>query len=127
RARLKARMYLVRAVTLAPECAECRRELFDLLLSSDGSSSALRQAELLLGNMPESDPECASMRSVFAEARKQRFSPESLTMAILGSPSRTVTGLCLRPVPTLTRQSSEPSLAREIERDSNRRTLLAGE
>ena len=93
RARLKARMYLTKAMTLAPECAECRRELFDLLLSSDDLPAALRQATVLVKNTPERDPELPPMQSLLVDAQTQRTSPEHLTMAILGFPWRTVAHL----------------------------------
>ncbi len=128
RARLKARMYLAKAVTLGPECAECRSELLDLLLTSDNPRLELRDAKLLLANMPESDPERASMQSLLEDARKQRSSPESLIIAVVGFPSQTLAGLHLRPLPaTEPQQFGERSRASQSQRDANRRSSFAGE
>lgn len=99
RARVKARMYLAKSVELAPGCDECRRELFDLLITSDGSRTALREASLLVEKMPASDPEYGSMQSRLAEAWKQSSSAEYLTTAIFSFPSQTVARIAVRPAP----------------------------
>src|SRR5438270_11324991 len=58
----KASVYLTRATELAPNRLDYRRELFDFLLNSAGSSpAALRQAADLLRAVPEPDPEFSYM------------------------------------------------------------------
>ena len=54
----KASVYLTRATELAPGRLDYRRELFDFLVDSAGSSRAAgRQAANLLRTVPESDPD----------------------------------------------------------------------
>jgi tetratricopeptide (TPR) repeat protein len=101
RTRLKARRYLAKAVQLAPDCVECRRELFDFLVDSDNSRSELRQAKALIENTPESDLDYPWMRSSLAQARKQHFSPEYLTGQFFAGPSRAFAQLSLHPAPVL--------------------------
>lgn len=81
-------MYLVKAAQLAPESGECRRELFDFLVDSDDSRSALREAKALLEKIPESDPDYPWMQSLLAQARKQSSSPEYLTTVLFSFPSK---------------------------------------
>jgi tetratricopeptide (TPR) repeat protein len=90
RQRLKARMYFAKAVELAPDSREYRRELFDFLLIDDYSPSSLQEAALMLRHTPQSDPDYPRMQSLLSQALEQRSSPESLIAAILGAPSRTV-------------------------------------
>jgi tetratricopeptide (TPR) repeat protein len=96
RARLKARLYLAKAVQLAPECSECRRELFDFLVSSDASWSALREAKALLDGMPESDPDFPWMQMSLMEARAEHASPEYLTAALFSVPPEVLARLAVR-------------------------------
>jgi tetratricopeptide (TPR) repeat protein len=59
----KARVCLTKATELAPGRLEYRRELFDFLLDSAGSSrAALRQAAGILRTIPEPDPDYSYMR-----------------------------------------------------------------
>lgn len=104
RARLKARMYLARAVQLAPECMECRRELFDFLLNSDASWSALREAKDLLAGMPESDPDFRWMQSLLREAHAEHASPEYLTAALFSLPPEALARLAVNSARTLREQ-----------------------
>jgi tetratricopeptide (TPR) repeat protein len=64
-----ARAHLTKAVELAPNRPEYRRELFDFLVDSDGFSRSERQQarEILLGSA-ESDPDYDYMRSRFEQA-----------------------------------------------------------
>jgi tetratricopeptide (TPR) repeat protein len=101
RARLKARRYLAKAAQLAPDCVECRRELFDFLVESDSSRSELREAKALIEEMPESDLDYPWMRSSLAQARKQRSSPEYLTAQFFAAPSQAFAQLAVRPAPVL--------------------------
>jgi tetratricopeptide (TPR) repeat protein len=64
----KARIYLTKAVELAPSRSDYRRELFDFLLDSGGSSrAALRQAACMI--VPEADPDYIYMRQRLDQAR----------------------------------------------------------
>lgn len=62
----KARAHLTKAVELAPDRRDYRRELFDFLLDSAVSSRvALRQAANILSTLAESDPDYSTMRRRF--------------------------------------------------------------
>jgi tetratricopeptide (TPR) repeat protein len=66
----KARLYLTTAVELAPGRIDYRRELFDFLLDSAGSSrTTLRQAADMLRTIPDSDPDYIPMCRRLEEAR----------------------------------------------------------
>jgi tetratricopeptide (TPR) repeat protein len=54
RARLKARRYLAKAVQLAPDCVECRRELFDFL-EHPGIGSRLPLDAILTRASPQTE------------------------------------------------------------------------
>jgi tetratricopeptide (TPR) repeat protein len=59
----KARVFLAKAVELAPGRRDYRRALFDFLLDSAGSSRmARRQAAAILRSVSESDPDYSDMR-----------------------------------------------------------------
>jgi tetratricopeptide (TPR) repeat protein len=74
----KARVNLTQAVELAPASREYRRELFDFLLDSAGSSrGAWRQAEAILQTVAESDSEYVDMRRRLEEAKRESFSAEA--------------------------------------------------
>jgi tetratricopeptide (TPR) repeat protein len=74
----KARVYLTRATELAPGRLDYRRELFEFLLDSAGSSrAALRQAEDLLRTVPEADPDYSYMRQQLEEERKANTSADA--------------------------------------------------
>ena len=74
----KARVCLTRATELAPGRLDYRRELFEFLLDSAGSSrAALRQAEDLLRTVPESDPDYSYMRQQFEEERRANASADA--------------------------------------------------
>jgi tetratricopeptide (TPR) repeat protein len=74
----KARVYLTRATELAPGRLDYRRELFEFLLDSAGSSrAALRQAEDLLQTVPEADPDYSYMRQQFGEERRANASADA--------------------------------------------------
>ena len=74
----KARVYLTRATELAPGRLDYRRELFDFLLDSAGSSrAAARQAEDLLRMVPESDPEYGYMHRRFEFERRTNASADA--------------------------------------------------
>jgi tetratricopeptide (TPR) repeat protein len=108
RARLKARRYLAKAVQLAPDCVECRRELFDFLVDFDNSRSELRQAKALVEKTPESDLDYPWMQSSLAQARKQRSSPEYVTAQFFAAPSQAFAQLSLHPAPVLRVQRRTP-------------------
>ena len=74
----KARINLTRATELAPGRLDYRRELFDSLLDSAGSSrAAARQAADLLQTVPESDPGYSYMHGRFECERRANASPEA--------------------------------------------------
>jgi tetratricopeptide (TPR) repeat protein len=61
-----ARVYLTKAMELAPSRPDYRRELFELLVDSGGSSgTALKQAADILQTIPECDPDYNYMRRRF--------------------------------------------------------------
>lgn len=86
RARMKARRYFAKAIELAPDSAEYRSEVLRQLLTADDSPSALREAKLLVGNIPRSDPDYEWMKNSLAKAEKQHSSPEYVTTEILSAP-----------------------------------------
>src|SRR5581483_10293526 len=64
----KAHFYLQRAVKLAPDRRDYRREYFDFLLeSADHSRGSLSEAERFLNSMPESDPDFVDMAARLRE------------------------------------------------------------
>ena len=74
----KARVYLTRATELAPGRLDYRRELFDFLADSAGSSrAAARQAADLLRTVPEPDPEYSYMHQQFERDRRANASPDA--------------------------------------------------
>jgi tetratricopeptide (TPR) repeat protein len=89
----KARLYLTKAVDLAPRRADYRRELFAFLLDSAAASPAsLRLAVAMLRQTSEVDPEYNSMRrrlereTVMAGSMEARF--DRLFLAIPGAAFR---------------------------------------
>ena len=93
----KAQVYLERAVALAPNRAEYRRELFDFLVySADVSPGRLRLAADLVSRTSESDPEYPLMRRRLEFAVSMASSPNArLDRLMLGVP-RTVFGVMQR-------------------------------
>ena len=74
----KARVYLTKAVELAPSRPDYRRELFDFLLDSAGSSrTTLRQAAGILVTVSESDPDYICMRRRFEQQSRVNASAEA--------------------------------------------------
>jgi tetratricopeptide (TPR) repeat protein len=76
RASVKARFYLAKALQLVPDNEDYRRELFQLLVVSDHSPGALRQAESIIQMMPESDPDYPFMLLRLHQEYEARSSPE---------------------------------------------------
>jgi Flp pilus assembly protein TadD len=97
RARTQARQHLAKAVQLAPESAEYRRELFDFLVGSDDAWSAGRDAQALLGRMPASDAEDPGLRFRLQQKRQERSSPEAITGKLLVWAPETVARWAERP------------------------------
>ena len=83
RARRRARQHLAKAVQLAPDSPEYRRELFHFLVGSDDAWSAGRDAETLLGRMPTAEAEDPGLRWQLQQKQKERFSPEAVTGKLL--------------------------------------------
>jgi hypothetical protein len=121
--RMKAQMYLTRSVELAPGCDECRRELFDLLVTSDESPSALREASLLVEKTPQSDPEYRFMQSLLANAQQQSYSPESMITSVFSVPSQSLARLGVHRKPLMAEQRGVAGSERKVPNTSNKRVL----
>jgi tetratricopeptide (TPR) repeat protein len=93
----KALAYLRRAVALAPDRGEYRRELFDFLVySADVTPARLRLAADVVSRTAESDPEYPLMRRRLELAMRMAASPNArLDRLMLGVP-RTVFGVMQR-------------------------------
>jgi tetratricopeptide (TPR) repeat protein len=76
RATLKARSSLTKALQLAPDNEDYRRELFQLLIVSDHSPGALRRAESIIQMVPESHPDYPFMLVRLHQEYEARSSPE---------------------------------------------------
>jgi tetratricopeptide (TPR) repeat protein len=83
RAHTQARQHLTKAVQLAPDSIEYRRELFYFLIGSDDAWSALQEAEALLGRMPAAERQDPELRFWLQEKRRERASPEARTGKLL--------------------------------------------
>ena len=83
RVRRQARQHLTKAVQLAPDSTEYRRELFHFLVGSDDAWSAGRDAEALLGRMPAAEAEDPGLRWQLQQKQQERFSPEAVTGKLL--------------------------------------------
>jgi tetratricopeptide (TPR) repeat protein len=91
RASFKARFYLAKALDLAPDNEEYRRELFEFLIVSDHSPGALRRAERIIQMAPESDPDYPFMLLRLHQEHQARSSPEDqLRCAISSMPQQLV-------------------------------------
>jgi len=71
----KARVYLTKALELAPARADYRNEIFNFLVDSAGSS--LRQAASILRGMSESDPDYTRMQRRLEEASRAHSSADA--------------------------------------------------
>jgi tetratricopeptide (TPR) repeat protein len=76
RASVKARRYLAKALQLAPDNNDYRHELFQLLIVSDHSPGALRQAENIIQMTPQTDPDYPFMLMRLHQEYQARSSPE---------------------------------------------------
>jgi Flp pilus assembly protein TadD len=83
RARAQARLCLAKAVQLAPESPEYRRELFDFLVGSDDAWFAGRDAEALLRRMPASEAEDPERQFRLRQKRQEHSSPEAIAGKLL--------------------------------------------
>jgi Flp pilus assembly protein TadD len=83
RARTQARRHLAKAVQLAPDSTEYRRELFQFLVGSDDAWSAGRDAQALLDQMPASEAEDPALQFRLQQKRQERSSPEAITGKLL--------------------------------------------
>jgi len=102
---VKARVYLTRATELAPAQREYRRELFDFLLDSAGSSRAtVRQAAAILRAMPESDPDYSSMQWEFERESHANASVEACLGRLFLAPSRAAYRIAEAPAAVLTKR-----------------------
>ena len=93
----KALVYFTRAVALAPDRGEYRRELFDFLVNSaEVSPARLRLAADLVSRTSELDPEYPLMRRRLELAVRMASSPNArLDRLMLGAP-RTIFGVMQR-------------------------------
>jgi tetratricopeptide (TPR) repeat protein len=74
----KARVNLTKAMDLAPSRLDYRRELFNFLVDSAGSSrAALRQAAAILRTLSESDPEYTYMHQRFEQESRANSSVDA--------------------------------------------------
>lgn len=94
----RAHASLLKALELAPENREYRSELFEFLLNSRCSPSALREAENILQTVNESDPDYPFMQRRLQETREGHSSPEYRAAAVLFAPLQIVR-IVHRPVP----------------------------
>jgi tetratricopeptide (TPR) repeat protein len=76
RASVKARIYLAKALQLAPDNKDYRHERFELLIVSDHSPGALRQAENIIQLTPQADPDYAFMVMRLPQEHQARSSLE---------------------------------------------------
>jgi tetratricopeptide (TPR) repeat protein len=76
RASVKARLYLAKARQLARDNKDYRHELFQLLIVSDHSPTALPQAENILQMTPQTDPDYPFMLIRLHQEYQARSSPE---------------------------------------------------
>jgi tetratricopeptide (TPR) repeat protein len=76
RASVKARLYLAKALHLAPDNKDYRHELFQLLIVSDHSPGALRQAESIIQMTPHADTDFPFMLMRLRQEYHARSSPE---------------------------------------------------
>jgi len=77
RTSFKARFYLAKALQLAPDNEEYRRELLEFLMVSAHSPGTIRQAESIIQMTPESDPDYPFMLLRLHQERQARSSPQS--------------------------------------------------
>jgi protein involved in temperature-dependent protein secretion len=76
RASVKARIYLAKALQLAPNNKDYRNELFQLLIVSDHSPGALRQAENIIQMTTQTDPNYRFMLMRLQQESQARSSVE---------------------------------------------------
>jgi tetratricopeptide (TPR) repeat protein len=76
RASVRARVYLAKALQLAPDNEDYRHELFQLLIVSDHSPGALPQAENIVRMTPQIDPDHPFMLMRLHQEYQARSSPE---------------------------------------------------
>jgi tetratricopeptide (TPR) repeat protein len=101
----KARVYLTRATELAPGRSDYRRELFDFLVDSAGSSrAAARQAADLLRTVPEPDPDYSYMHQRFEYERRGNASAEARLGRVLLAIPRATYRIAELPVSALSNQ-----------------------
>ena len=100
-----ARMCLTKAMELAPARPDYRRELFDFLVDSAGSSGgALRQAADLLLTVPETDPDYHYMRHRFEQESKANASVDARLGRLFLAIPRAAYRLAELPASTLSSQ-----------------------
>lgn len=111
RASSKARLYLAKAVQLAPANQQYRREFFEFLVTSDHSPGALRQAESIIRMTPRSEPDYPFMSLQLKEERNARSAAESRIQAAFALMQKEVVRTTLPSAPTFQRVGSMTLLA----------------
>jgi len=97
----KARVSFARAVDLAPENRDYRREFFNFLLWTDESRTSLDRAERVLRSVPESDPDYRSMQWELQQQHQERKSAENRVAGLFLSVPKAVVQVVDRPMPTV--------------------------
>lgn len=106
----KARISLTRATELAPGRLDYRRELFDFLVDSAGSSrAAARQAADLLRTVPESDPDYSYMHQRFERERRENASANARLGRLFLAIPRATYSIAELPVSALSNQRAAGS------------------
>jgi tetratricopeptide (TPR) repeat protein len=90
RASFKARLYLARALQLAPDNEEYRREFFQLSILADHSPGALRRAQSIIQMTPGSDPNYPFMLMRLHQEHESRSSLEDRLRCALSVMPRSV-------------------------------------
>jgi tetratricopeptide (TPR) repeat protein len=94
----RARVHLTKATELAPNRADYRRELFDFLLDSAGSSrTALRQAAGILRTVSESDPDYTYMQRGLERESKANSSATVRLGRVFLAPPRAISRIAELP------------------------------
>ena len=110
----KARDYLARAVSLSPNRADYRLELFNHLLdSADAAHTRPSQAAEVVLGMSESDPEYLEMRRRFEDANRLSLSVDAFLAKVVLFPPRAAYDIAALPASALSRLlilTSQPAL-----------------
>jgi tetratricopeptide (TPR) repeat protein len=114
----KARIFLTRAVELAPARPDYRGELFEFLLDPAASSrGAMRQAAAILQTTSESDPDYSYMRGRFESESKANSSAEARLGRLFLAVPRAAYRIAELPAAALsTRREAHPAIVAQHDR-----------